>query len=97
MSVVQAWMCTRRASRPAYYGHCRKARRSRRSADSLRLHKTTGNGGLVTGKRRDARGDGIDGCVLEASVEHFGGTIRDLAGECTAHQSGPRPKDGPEG
>src|SRR5215469_16247301 len=44
----------------------------------------------------NACGPGVHRSVWEAGVEPFGGSVRSVAGECAAHQSGARSEDGSE-
>src|ERR1700730_9477891 len=57
-----------------------------------------GTGGVAWAERNPARGDGVDGGVLEAGVEHFGaGRIRVAISERARSESGAGTKDGPKG
>src|SRR5437016_14522048 len=52
---------------------------------------------MASAERNPTRRDGIDGSVLEASVEHFrAGRVRATAGQCARGQNSAGTKDRPE-
>src|SRR5215469_15542320 len=72
-----------------------KSRKEKRRFGTF-THDLLQAGRLAWGMWRNPCGHGVDGSVLEASVEHSCGAVRGVIGERAAHQSRARPEDGPE-
>src|SRR5207302_3689567 len=52
---------------------------------------------MATAVRCESGSDGIQRCLLEASLEHSGETVHGGFGECAAHQECAGSQDRPEG